>query len=79
MAGKGGQSTSCNQGVGTHAGQALNHKHRHPAFDGIEQQGQHGSRFAARAQHIGGPRVLAAVGARVLQAHHAADDDRKRQ
>ena len=55
------------------------HKNRQPAFEGIEQQGQYGSLFIAAAQHIGGTGVAAAVLARVIQAHHAADDHGKTQ
>ena len=57
----------------------LHHRHRKPALEGVEQQREHGGELVARAQHVGGARVFAAVAARVVQAHGAADDDRKGQ
>ncbi len=50
----------------------LHRHHGQPALEGIEQQGDDGRRLVARAQHVGGARVLAAVGARVVQPHEAA-------
>ncbi len=47
---------------------------RHQSLHRVQQQRHHGRRLAARAQHVGGAGVLAAEGARVGQAHGAADD-----
>ena len=52
-------------------------RHRQPTFHRIEQQGQDGGLFAARAQHIGSAGVFAAVLAGVVQAHQAADNHGK--
>ena len=56
-----------------------NHKNRQPALERIQQQRQQRRFFIAAAQHIGCARVAAAVAARIVQAHDAADDDGKVQ
>ena len=57
----------------------LHQRHRQPALDGVQQQRGNGGKLVARAQHVGSARVFAAVAARIVQAHEAADDHRERE
>ena len=57
----------------------LDQQHGHKALERIQQQRHDRGRFAARAQHIGRSGVAAAVSARIMQPHDAADDDGKGQ
>ena len=81
MAYKGGQPgqghAALLQTIG--ATQPVSQHHGQPSLGRIKQQGQRGGGPVARAQNIGGARVLAPIGSGVAQAHDAADDHGKRQ
>jgi hypothetical protein len=54
-------------------------EHRQPALERIEQQGGQRRALVARAQHVGGTGIAAAVAARIGHAERFAHDDREGQ